>query len=148
MLEQTGKSENISLVVTQRIKPAAAFMRDYDDFRASAEFYRPARAFLHVDREPGLLKKGCAAHSLAQLFYFFSFHGFPDRLRSFLNLTPRIIGGTPSGRREEQRGQGRGRQGATLHRPQRSFPCRRQLASGSQVGFGRLNAPPTDGTRE
>jgi len=107
VLKQAGEGENIAFVVAQRIKPATAFMRDYDDFRASAEFYRPARAFLHVDREPGPLKKGCATHSLAQLFYFFSFHHFSDRLRSFLNLTPRKIGGTISGRREEQRGQGR-----------------------------------------
>lgn len=49
-------------------------MDDDDDVAAAAIFEGLARAFLQIDRKPGLLQHGSAGHTRLQLFDVLLFH--------------------------------------------------------------------------
>ncbi|AUW47665.1 hypothetical protein CUJ84_pRLN3000557 (plasmid) [Rhizobium leguminosarum] len=79
MIEMLDKPEHIAFRITERIEPSTPFMRDDDDFTATAKLDRPPGAFLDVDGEARLFENGRATDPFAERFYVSSLHFISDR---------------------------------------------------------------------
>lgn len=112
-------------------------MRDDDDLTTPAKLHGTPGAFLQIHSKATSLENGLTAHPIAQLLYILPVHLEFDRTATLLSFLSRTVRGHNPIRREEQRGQGRGRQltevAAKSGQPRRSFPCglRSQAAAGT-----------------
>lgn len=134
-IEMLDQAEDVALGLGQGIEPAPALMDDDNDGLAAAIFDRLASAFREIDRESSLFEHRSTQHAIPQLFQFSSFHvlvGAPWRppFLAFAFPAPR---GAASGRREEQRRQGRDSGEASLAVAARKRHRRKEK--------GRLNEP-------
>lgn len=124
VLQMLDKTEYIALGVGKRIEPSPPLMNNDDDFVTATEFDRLAGTLLQVDHKARLLQYSGARDTDPQVFQFLFLHSFAGALASaFLSgfFFPQFAGPFPAAR-EEQRGQGRGRQGADLHRAAAQLP--------------------------